>query len=114
MLTPVRASLSLAALLLALAPPVLAGVTTQGPAPAAPAAAEPRPVHGDRALQLRCWQEGVKIVDQGALAGLSLNAVTKQRSVGFKRQGDSQPTIFLLPFADSLCLIQPEPPTSDD
>lgn len=81
------------------------------PVDSAPAARRgvPRPIHGRGPLQVQCWQEGTKIIDQGALAGLSLNAVTKQKSVGFKRTGDDQPTVFVLPFEDGLCLIQPEP-----
>jgi hypothetical protein len=69
---------------------------------------EPVPIHNNVVLRTQCWQEGVKIVDQGGLRGIDLNAVTRQRSVSFKRQGEKQPSVFLLPLADALCLVQPE------
>lgn len=66
----------------------------------------PVPVH-DTELRAQCWQEGVKIIDQTDLQGLSLNAATRERTVSFKRQSEQQPSVFILPFADGLCLIQP-------
>jgi hypothetical protein len=61
------------------------------------------------ALRTQCWQHGVKIVDQDGLFGLSLNTQNKQNSVSFKRQAEDQPTVFILPFPDGLCLVQPQP-----
>jgi hypothetical protein len=60
------------------------------------------------ALTTQCWQHGIKIIDQEGLLGLSLNAQTKQQSVSFKRQAEDQPTVFILPFPDGLCLVQPQ------
>lgn len=79
------------------APPSIAGPTIKA-----------QPVTGGVPLQVQCWQKGVRIVDQAGLSGLSLNAVTRQRSVSFKRVDNEQPSVFILPFDDSLCLIQPE------
>lgn len=73
---------------------------------AVPARQATRPVH-EGPLRARCWQEGIKIIDQTDLVGLSLNAATRRDTVSFKRRGDDQPSVFLLPFADGLCLIQP-------
>jgi hypothetical protein len=66
----------------------------------------PVPVH-DTELRAQCWQQGVKIIDQADLQGLSLNAATRERTVSFKRQAEQQPSVFILPFADGLCLVQP-------
>jgi hypothetical protein len=60
------------------------------------------------ALRTQCWQGGVKIIDQDGLIGLSLNALNQEGSVSFKRQAEHQPTVFLLPFPDGLCLVQPQ------
>lgn len=85
-------------------------VTPKPVAPPPPIQAEipARPVHADMRLRVQCWQKGIKIIDQTDLSGLSLNAVTRQRSVSFKREGDPQPSVFVLPFEDSLCMIQPD------
>ncbi len=61
------------------------------------------------ALRTQCWQHGIKIIDQEGLNGLSLNAQNKQNSVSFRRQAEAQPTVFILPFPDGLCLVQPQP-----
>jgi hypothetical protein len=74
--------------------------------PAGPERLAPVPVH-DTELRAQCWQQGVKIIDQADLQGLSLNAATRERTVSFKRQSEPQPSVFILPFADGLCLIQP-------
>ena len=66
----------------------------------------PVPVH-DMELRAQCWQQGVKIIDQADLQGLSLNAATRERTVSFKRQSEQQPSVFILPFADGICLVQP-------
>ncbi len=63
----------------------------------------------DLALHTQCWQHGVKIIDQDGLLDLSLNEQNKQNSVSFKRRAEGQPTVFLLPFPDGLCLVQPQP-----
>jgi hypothetical protein len=74
--------------------------------PASPERIAPVPVH-DTELRAQCWQQGVKIIDQADLQGLSLNAATRERTVSFKRQAEQQPSVFILPFADGLCLVQP-------
>ena len=61
------------------------------------------------ALRTQCWQHGVKIIDQDGLLDLYLNAQTKQDSVSFKRRAEDQPSVFILPFPDGLCLVQPQP-----
>lgn len=66
----------------------------------------PEPVTSGE-LRLQCWQEGVEIIDQRRLQGLSINDATRRESVSLKREGDGQASVFLLPLADGLCLIQP-------
>jgi hypothetical protein len=70
--------------------------------------AELKPVHPDLDLRVQCWQAGVKIIDRDGLRGLSINSVTRSDSVGFKQPDDTQPSTFLVPFEEGLCLIQPD------
>jgi hypothetical protein len=90
---------------------VTMGEVTRSAAPK-PASLEPRvdpvPVTNNLVLRTQCWQEGIKIIDQGGLRGIDLNTLTRQQSVTFKREGDQQASVFLLPFRDGLCLVQPE------
>ena len=60
------------------------------------------------ALRAQCWQDGVKIIDQLGLQGLALNETLKQQAVTFRGESREQPETFILPFADGMCLIQPE------
>ncbi len=64
------------------------------------------PVH-QRSLRLQCWQEGGKIIDRDELQGLALSAAIRTNTSSFKQEGDAQPSVFLLPFNDAICLIQP-------
>lgn len=107
-----RAWLLGAAMLLAVGPLSLAvGEVTRTDVDPPPAATTepPRPVHADEPLRLECWQEGVRVVEQAGLRGLSIPAATRESSVSFKRQGDANASVFLLPVADGLCLVRPEP-----
>lgn len=107
---PARASLMAGAALLALVPVSLAvgEVTrTEGTSPPAMTTEPPRPVHGPGPVRVECWQEGTRIIDQRGLSGLSIAAATRESSVSFKGRG-GQASVFLLPLADGLCLIQPE------
>ena len=61
----------------------------------------------DVELRAQCWQHGVKIIDQAELEGLSLDAATRERAVTFRGRAAAQPTVFIMPFADGLCLVQP-------
>jgi hypothetical protein len=61
------------------------------------------------ALRTQCWQHGVKIIEQDGLLDMALATETKQQSVTFKRRAESQSTVFILPFPDGLCLVQPQP-----
>lgn len=58
-------------------------------------------------LRLQCWQEGVEIIDRRRLRGLSINDATRRESVSLRREGDEGASVFLLPVANGLCLIQP-------
>ena len=60
------------------------------------------------ALQTRCWQHGIKIIDQEGLDGLSLNAWNRQDWISFRRQAETRPSVFILPFPDGLCLVRPQ------
>jgi len=96
-----------AVLLLLLASPVAAEVTTRAGEDAPGRGPAPRPVH-DAPLRAECWQEGVKIIDQADLRGLALPAATRESTVSFKGPEAEQASVFLLPLADALCLIRPE------
>jgi hypothetical protein len=67
--------------------------------PAVPVSQEP--------IRVQCWQKGLKIIDEGNLQGLSINAATSRDTVTFKREGDANASTYLIPFDHSLCLIQP-------
>jgi hypothetical protein len=106
-----RACLLSGAALLALVPLSLAvgEVTrTDGGTPPAATTEPARPVHGPGPVRVECWQEGVRILEERGLSGLSIAAATRESSVSFKRQGDGNASVFLLPVADGVCLIQPE------
>jgi hypothetical protein len=75
------------------------------PAPEARKVAPPAELE----LHAQCWQDGIKVIDQVGLNGLSLNAQNKENSISFKRRAETQPTVFILPFPDGLCLVQPQP-----
>jgi hypothetical protein len=98
---------------LAVAVPLTAEVTRKEGAPSAPKAA----VEGggawkgalhDRPLRLQCWQEGIKVVDQTGLEGLSLSAANQPTTASFKRRHDGAPDVFLMSFEHGLCLVEPE------
>lgn len=76
-----------------------------------PEASRPAPLRpmNEAPLRAQCWQRGVKIIDESGLAGLSINSATRQNTVTFKRDKQTQASVFLLPLADALCLLQPEP-----
>lgn len=77
-------------------------------APPAAVTEPPRPVHGPGPVRVECWQEGVRILEEGGLRGLSIPGATRESSISFSRQGDPNASVFLLPVADGVCLIQPE------
>jgi hypothetical protein len=81
---------------------------TEGWAPPAMTTKPPRPLHGPAPLRVECWQEGTRIIDQRGLSGLSIAAAARESSVSFKEREGGQASVFLLPLADGLCLIQPE------
>jgi hypothetical protein len=81
---------------------------TEGASPPATTTKPPRPLHGPGPVRVECWQEGTRIIDQRGLSGLSIAAATRESSVSFKGREGGQASVFLLPLADGLCLIQPE------
>ena len=106
-----RAWLLAGAALLALVPIpfALSEVTrTESGTPPATTTKPSRPMHGPGPVRVECWQEGTRIIDQRGLSGLSIATATRESSVSFKRRGGGQASVFLLPLADGLCLIQPE------
>lgn len=95
--------------LLAVVPLGRGEVTRTSEPPPRPAPAEITLVPAEeQALRAQCWQEGVKIIDQNGLAGLALNESLKQQAVTFRGREGEQPRTLILPFADGMCLIQPE------
>jgi hypothetical protein len=59
-------------------------------------------------LRAQCWQHGVKIIDQTGLQGLALSETQKQQAVTFRGESGAQPRTLIMPFADGMCLINPE------
>jgi hypothetical protein len=64
-------------------------------------------IHDDP-VQLECWQNGLRIIRQQGLSGVSVKSVTRKDAIAFKPADSEQPEIFLLSFDDSLCLVSPE------
>ena len=64
-------------------------------------------IHEDP-LQLECWQDGLRIIRQKGLSGVSIKSVTRKDAIAFKPADGKQPEIFLLSFEGSLCLVSPE------
>jgi len=64
-------------------------------------------IHDDP-VQLECWQDGLRIIRQKGLSGVSIKSVTRKDAIAFKPADGKQPEIFLLSFDGSLCLVSPE------
>ncbi len=64
-------------------------------------------IHDD-SVQLECWQNGLRIIRQQGLSGVSVKSVTRKDAIAFKPADSNQPEVFLLSFEDSLCLVSPE------
>ncbi|MEM7045543.1 MAG: hypothetical protein AAF543_22260 [Pseudomonadota bacterium] len=62
----------------------------------------------DEPVQLECWQNGRRIIQEDDLGGLAVKAVTQKGAVAFKQADREGPDTFLLPFEGSLCLVAPE------
>ncbi len=60
----------------------------------------------DRPVRAECWQEGKKVIDEAELAGFTFNTLIDEQSVSFRRQGEVNPSVFILAFRESLCLVQ--------
>ena len=57
-------------------------------------------------LQLQCWQQGIKIIDETDVGGISVRSLLDQDTVSFGGGSIAQPTVTVLSLDDSTCLIR--------
>lgn len=60
----------------------------------------------DTPLSVQCWQEGAKIIDESRLYGFSVNTLLDRSALTFKTSKRGEPTMFIVSFKNSLCLIR--------
>ena len=66
-----------------------------------------RAVSGD-ALRLQCWQNGVRIIDEVGLAGVSVKSLLKSDTLLLGGAGE-QARVIVLSLEESTCLVQARP-----
>lgn len=59
-------------------------------------------------LTLQCWQEGVKIVEERNLQGMSLDTLLEDNVVSFGRDDEASGGVLVISFADATCLVKTE------
>jgi hypothetical protein len=60
-------------------------------------------------LSVECWQEGVKIIAERDLHGISVNDLLQREAVSFRRQNENYPSVHVVALHDSTCLIRTQP-----
>lgn len=100
--------------MLGLAAPLMQsfGEVSDGNGRDAPALAASRGAPGNpfaRArLTLQCWQDGVKIVEERNLRGMSLDTLLEENVVSFGRDDEANGGVLVISFADATCLVKTE------
>ncbi len=57
--------------------------------------------------QLQCWQQGIKIIDEAEVGGISVRSLLDQDTVSFGGGAIEHPKVTVLSLDDSTCLIRP-------
>ncbi len=57
-------------------------------------------------LELQCWQQGIKIIDEEGLGGVSVSTLLQQESVSFGAATGRSPTVLLLSLDEATCLVR--------
>ena len=101
---PAVAFTAAAAVLALVAVDVQAEISTQSvPAEQSPPALA---VVSSEEMQLQCWQQGIKIIDETEVGGISVRSLLDQNTVSFGGAMVDQPTVIVLSLEDSTCLIR--------
>ncbi len=56
-------------------------------------------------LTLQCWQDGVKIVEERNLRGMSLDTLLEDNVVSFGHDDEANGGVLVISFADATCLV---------
>lgn len=65
-------------------------------------------VHQAERFRLQCWQEGNKIVDVPNLAAMSVSPDTSRDVISFRRQGQQDSAVVVIPLNDGVCMTLAE------
>ena len=57
-------------------------------------------------VTLQCWQQGVRIINEDELGGLSVSTLLQQQSVSFGAATGQSPTVVLLSLAEATCIVR--------
>lgn len=59
-------------------------------------------------LQIQCWQEGIKIIDERGLRAVDLRSLTRDRQPALRGKKGTIGEIMVVPLPDATCLVRPE------
>jgi hypothetical protein len=59
-------------------------------------------------LQIQCWQEGTKIIDERGLRAVDLRSLTQDRQPVLRGKKKFSGEIMIVPLPDATCLVSPE------
>ena len=60
-------------------------------------------------LQVTCWQEGEKVIDENNLYNMSINTQLTDEVMSFAQDQDGPANVMVLTMGRSLCLVKGEP-----
>ncbi|MGF1475154.1 MAG: hypothetical protein ACFB6S_06265 [Geminicoccaceae bacterium] len=66
-------------------------------------------ITSEGALQVACWQEGVKIIDETALEGVNIGALIESETLIFRELEDGDKRVLVVPLDEALCLVKSVP-----
>jgi len=70
--------------------------------------ADPLRLLSSDALRLQCWQNGVRIIDETGLAGISVKSLLEPETLLFN-SGREEARVIVLSLEESTCLVQAKP-----
>ncbi len=81
--------------------PLPASANSGAPAPKSPPLLRPQ-----GPLELSCWQDGEKIIQETGLRALSLSGEFSEKTLSFTRDEGAEPRLLVLNMGRSLCLVK--------
>lgn len=64
-----------------------------------------QPVTVGSNLQATCWQQGIKVIEEGGLEGVNVGSLLATNAVNFKRPDQGGAAVMIVPVATAVCLI---------